>query len=127
MDSERLTTAALLAIGLLGLTACGASDTLPEPEPELETPGAFVAQRGSDGVFVLLRTLDKLTVENQDTLLFFTVYDVTPKSWDDARELSKRASLPVENQAVTAFEKLFLETPHRVVWYRTLTDEERLR
>lgn len=109
------------------ILGCGASDTLPEPEATLETPGAFVAQQETSGELVLLRTIDKLTVENQDTLLFFVLYDVTPASWDDARELSKRAYLPVEMAQLTAIESLFVEAPHRVVWYRSLTDEERLR
>lgn len=114
-------------LSLLAVTGCAASDTLPEPEPTLETPGAFVAQQEPSGRIVLLRTLDKLTIENQDTLLFFIQYDVSPKDWDGARELSKRAYLPVEFQQVSAIESLFVQAPHRVVWYRSLTDEEHLR
>lgn len=116
----------LLSILALPLAAC-ASETLPEPEPELLTPGTFVAQQESAGNLILLRTLDKLTVENDDTLIFFRHYDVTPESWDDARELAKRHDLPVRVAEITAFEKLFIKTPHRVVWYRTLSEEELLK
>lgn len=113
---------ALLMLSL-SLSAC-ASETLPEPEPELRTPGTFVAQQEASGELILLRTLDKLTVENQDTLIFFKLYDVAPKSWDDAREIARRHDLPVRATQITAFEELFVKTPYRVVWYRTLTPEE---
>lgn len=114
---------AALVLFSLALGGC-ASETLPEPEPRYDTPGAFIAQREGNGDLSLLRLLDRLTVENQDTLLFLSVYDVVPQSFDDARELAKRHDLPLRQGSVTAFGKLFVETEYRVVWFRTLTEEE---
>ena len=97
------------------------------PEPTLDTPGAFVAQREGDGSISLLRTLQKLTVAGQDTLLFFSVYDAPSQSWDEARELAKEHDLKLRYALTTAYEGPFLTTEFRVVWFRTLTDEERAR
>ncbi|APR87492.1 hypothetical protein A7982_12841 [Minicystis rosea] len=110
-----------------GLVAGCAPETEVGPEPELDTPGAFVAQREGDGSITLLRTLEKLTVAGQDTLLFFSVYDASPTTWDEARELAKQHDLKLRYELTTAYETPFLTSEFRVVWFRTLTDEERDR
>jgi hypothetical protein len=113
---------AVLLLGALALPACS-SDAVPEPEPTLETPGAFVALREDDGSFTLNRTLDRFLYAD-DTFLFFTVYDVEPTSFDDAREIAKRPYLPVRTPVLTASGNLFSKSDHRVVWFRSLTPEE---
>lgn len=113
----------LLAVVLL--PAC-ATESLPEPEPTLLTPGAFIAEDPSEGPMVLLRTLDTFTTE-QDIILALTEYDVEPASWEEAAELAKLPDLPIRYESTAASANLLSKSDHRVVWYRTLTDEERER
>jgi hypothetical protein len=107
------------------LPAC-ATDSLPEPEPTIVTPGAFIAEDATDGPIALLRTLDTFESED-DTVLALTEYDVTPSSFEEATFLARMPDLPVRFNLTAASAKLLSQTDHRVVWYRTLTDEERKR
>jgi len=102
-----------------------ASDDLILPEADLETPGAFVAVNGYDvdNEITLIRTIDRLVFENE-TLLFFSVYNVTPGSWEEAGELSKRPKLPLRAEIDAQPIGAITEHPWRVVWFRTLTEAE---
>jgi hypothetical protein len=115
-----------LAFFCTALTACGASDTAPEPEPELNTVGAFLAGDDGTGTLTLLRTLETLLVPN-DRMLFITIYDVKPSSLEDAREISKRHDIPISVELTNASETQLRNSSYRAVWYRTLTEEEARR
>jgi hypothetical protein len=109
-------------VACLLLPACS-SDTAAAPEAELDTPGAFIAVDEGKGGLVLHRMLEKVVLE-EETFLFLTVYDVSPSTWDEAGALAKRHDLPVRSGSVPAPAQLFPSGPHRVVWFRTLTEEE---
>jgi hypothetical protein len=121
-----------LALVCAALPACS-SDAAPEPEPTLETPGAFVAVNeedeeddAADGALTLMRILDTLSLPN-DTVLFVTVYNVNPTSWDEAREIAKSHDIPIRLDIQFASRAPLVAHPYRVVWFRTLTDEEKDR
>jgi hypothetical protein len=115
-----------LVLASLILPAC-ASDTAPEPEPTLDDPGTFVGIQDSAGNITLLRTLVRSILDN-GAFLDFTAYDVEATSWPGARELAKRQDLPVRVLVFAVSEDMFVaETDYRVVWYRTLTEEEEKR
>ena len=110
---------ALFAI-CLALVACS-SESIPEPAPEIQHAGAFVAV--SDPQIVLFRTLKAIRIEG-DTFLFLTVYDVTPTSFDHAREIAKQPSIPILKELDTRSKAQLMSSPHQVVWFRTLTKAE---
>lgn len=108
------------------LAACSA-DAAPEPEADFHTRGAFVAvDEGGPGL-ALYRTLDTLALDDQADLVFVTLYDVAPADWDAAREIAKQHDIPVDEPIDALSEAGFPAGPHRVVWFRTLTDEEKDR
>lgn len=109
-------------LACLLLPACS-SDTLTPPEADLETPGAFIAVDEGGAALVLHRSLETTVLETE-TFLFLTVYDVNPKTWDEAREIAKGHDIPIRNSSVPAPRKLFPSGPYKVVWFRTLTDDE---
>jgi len=117
--------AVALALASTWLPAC-ASDAAPQPEPTLEEPGSFVAVQEKPGVFSLQRTLDRVVLET-GTILVFTVYDVTPTSWSAARAISMGHDIPILHETTALAEELFTQSDYRVVWFRTLTDEEEQR
>jgi hypothetical protein len=115
-----------LSLSCLALPACS-SDAAPLPEPDIETPGAFIAfDEGITGKLSLIRTLDTLELPHE-TILFASVYDVDPVSWDEARELSKRHDLPLRLDIQFVTETPLKAVPYRVVWFRTLSEEEKER
>ena len=116
-----------LALSLSCAVSACSSDTAPEPEPEFEQPGAFVAVDRGDGALTLYRTLDRLRLEDGVTIMFVTVYDVRPPDWDAAREASKDPDLAVREAFRYEPRAVFTTNPQRVVWFRTLTDEEKAR
>lgn len=118
------TWAISLSIGALGC----ASDDLTSPEPALETPGAFVAIDGYDAEneITLIRILDRLTLESE-TLLFYSIYDVKPDSWQQAREFARDPNLPLRTEIDAQPRAAITFHPWRVVWFRTLTEEEEQR
>ena len=129
MHSEtrhRLRAAATLALfaALTAVLPACSSDSLAPPEPEVHHAGAFFAVGNSD--IALYRTLKALRIEG-DSILFLTLYDVTPSSFDHARDLAQQPSLPIRQELVSASETLLLKQPHRVVWFRTLTKPEEAR
>lgn len=114
-----------IALLLLGaaLPAC-VSDALPEPEPRLEQAGAFVAVDQGEEALLLFRTLSVLTVEGGDAIVFATIYNVAPTSWDEAREISRGHDIPMESPLTFLSRSALIEDPYQVVWFRTLSKEE---
>ena len=103
------------------LAACSA-DAVPEPEPTLETPGAYFAVV-VDGEYQLHRTLAVLANGSQDETLFVLRYTATPHSFDEARELAKDAPLPA-GSAIAIGHRYVVQREWRVVWFRSITSEE---
>jgi hypothetical protein len=96
--------ALLLAIGAAGCSA----DAAPEPEPRLTTPGAFIA-------------IEKEA--NRPLIVFVGHYGPTAGSFEEARALSKDTRLRFGT--IGRFLDTDLEQRNwRVVWFRTLTEEE---
>ncbi len=121
MDFKRLAYTGLCSAALYGC----ASDSAPEPEPDMETRGAFVAIQGySDKEpITLLRTLDRLRLENY-TLMFFTLYDVHPSTFSEAREMAKSHHIKIREEVWVENKDIAIAMPYEIVWFRTLSDEE---
>jgi len=111
---------AALGVFIALLSACS-SEALPPPEPEVYDAGAFFAV--GDTELALYRTLKALRIEG-DRILFTTLYDVVPVSFDHAREIAKQPSLPIRQELVSISEVLLERHPLQVVWFRTLTKAE---
>lgn len=109
------------------LSGC-ASDEITPPDPQLMTAGSFVAVEGyaEPGKLILVRMIDRLDFEFE-TLLFFSIYDVDPVNWDDAREWAQRPELPLRQEIDAQPSGAITELPNQVVWFRTLTIEEQGR
>jgi hypothetical protein len=124
MIARAIASAALALVCATGASGC-ASDAAHAPEPDLMTAGTFVAVVGYDepGHITLIRTLDHLELEN-DALLFMTVYDVHPSSWDEAREMAKSHDIPIRLEIRIEPIDVVTGSPYRVVWYRSLTQAE---
>lgn len=116
-----------LALAAMALSGC-ASDDVKLPEAELITPGAFIAVQHYEvgHEFTLIRTIDRLNFEFE-TLLFFSTYDVEPRSWDEAREMAKRHDLRLRQEIDAQPTGAITERSWQVVWFRTLTEEEEER
>jgi hypothetical protein len=112
----------VLVPGLFALCSCS-SDAPAEPEPRFDQPGAFVAMDEGAPSLLLFRTLSPWITEAQ-SFLFVTVYDVEPKNWDEAREISKSHDIPLRKPLELLTREGVEVAPHRVVWFRTLTVEE---
>ena len=123
MHSEISRLSFFLALAAVLFTACS-SESPPPPEPELRHSGAFFAV--SSTKIELFRTLKALHIEG-DNILFTTLYDVTPASFDEAREMAKRPDLPILQTLLVFSEVQVRENPLQVVWFRTLTAEEEKR
>lgn len=118
--------ARLVAIVALGSALGGcASDSAEAPEPTLETPGAFVAQEVHPQEVHLFRVLGALRLENGQTMLLMRRFAPRPTSFEAARELAKQPDLPVDLGLTHAVESEFVALPYRVVWFRTLNEQER--
>ena len=111
------------ALAAVLLTACSSESPLP-PEPELRHSGTFFAVNNTK--LELFRTLKALHIEG-DNILFTTLYDVAPASYDEAREMSKRTDLPIRETLLVFSEVQVLANPLQIVWFRTLTAEEEKR
>ncbi|MDI1451027.1 hypothetical protein [Polyangium sp. 6x1] len=110
------------------LAAACASDALTPPEAHIDTPGAFVAVEGYDepGELTLVRILDRLQFE-EARLLFMTVHDARPETYDEARELAKDHDLPIRELIRIEPDTVVTQSPHQIVWFRTLTKQEQER
>lgn len=116
----RVLARALLLGALLGGAGCSA-DAIEPPEPQLTTPGAFVAYEPEEGDLYLFQTLLAVRLQGT-TFLRVAVFEVRPKSYAEARELARDPTLEVADPAaglnLAAFDR-----PHRVVWFRSLSQE----
>lgn len=119
----RVKRRALLAFGLAwALGACSA-DSVPVPEPTLDTKGAFVAVAADGDDYELYRILTVLGTGRDDDVFFVAPFVVRPKSFDEARELAKDPAQPTLQ--VTAVGRLyFTSRDWRVVWFRSVSPEE---
>jgi hypothetical protein len=109
--------------------SCSA-DAVKVEDPTLETPGSFVATRRGDGRIQLdrliaLELLPATPTLAADALLHLTSYDETAASFDEARELAKRHDLTPAVENGIQLESALRAREFRVVWFRTLTDDER--
>jgi hypothetical protein len=110
----------MLALSLLG--ACSA-DHASEPEPTLETKGAFLAVASDDGGYELLRTLAVIGSGRDDDAFFVVPYDVTPQSFAAARELAKDPSLATK-PVVAIGRRYITSRDWEVVWFRSVSAAE---
>jgi hypothetical protein len=121
----------LLALAA-SLSGCSA-DAVEPAEPELWTPGAFVATAQQDGLVGLHRVLSveplppQPGVENteRNAILHLTAYQETAASFDEARELAQKHTLTPATKNYVQLASTFADFDYRIVWYRTLTAEER--
>ena len=118
--TERAPSRCTLFAMCLALAACS-SEALPEPEPEIQHAGAFVAVGDTD--LALYRTLKAVRIEG-DTIVFATLYDVAPRTFEHAREIAKQPQVPIRQELVTVSKALLEAHRHQVVWFRTLTKAE---
>lgn len=118
-----LVTYALFAALLASLPACSA-DAADEPEPTLETPGAFVAVAIDERGYQIWRTLTSIRLENRQEVLFFTAYAPVAEDYDEARALARDPELEIRQSLVVSSREYVTGIPWKVVWFRTLTDEE---
>ncbi|MCC6897812.1 MAG: hypothetical protein IT377_02495 [Polyangiaceae bacterium] len=107
-----------------GALAC-ASDAVDPPEPTLETGGAFVASEQAPGDVVLYRMLGSLHLENGETALIMKRFAARSQSFAQAEALAKERELAIDVALMSAPRSEFVKRPWRVVWYRTLDDQER--
>lgn len=116
-----------LVMSSSSLSGC-ASDEITPPEPQVMTAGSFIAVEGytEPGKLILVRMIDRLDFEFE-TLLFYSIYDVDPVNWEDARVLAQQPELPLRQEIDAQPSGAITELPHQVVWFRTLTEEEQGR
>jgi hypothetical protein len=110
---------------LLGLPGGCSADAADEPEPTLETPGAFIALADDEGTFQILRTLAGLEVGSGQDIIFFTLFEPKASDFEQARELARDRELPVSDPLVLVPKSDVLSRTWKVVWFRTLNEEER--
>jgi hypothetical protein len=113
------TTAAVL---WLACVSCSA-DAVQPPEPTLTTPGAFVAYEESSGSIRLIRSFQSFRVDD-NAFLFAAYYDQVATSYAEATALARDRSL-VPRAELVGFDLAVFTAPYRVVWFRSLTDQER--
>lgn len=110
-----------MLLSALALAACSA-DAVPEPEPTLETPGAYFAVV-VEGEYQLNRTITVFARGSQDETLFVVPYVATPHSFDEARELAKDPTLPTR-EVIAIGRRYVVQREWRVVWFRSVSPEE---
>lgn len=116
-------SAALLCLSGLGAVAGCSADAVLEPEPTLDTKGAFVAVVADSGELELYRTLAILGEGNDNDAFFVVPYLESPASFAAARELAKDPNLP--HRAVTAIGRRYITSREfEVVWFRSVSYEE---
>jgi hypothetical protein len=108
--------------GLFVLAGCSA-DKVPEPEPTLETKGAFIAVATDDGGYDLYRSLAVIGVGHDDDAFFVVPYLVEPTSFDEAREMAKDPALPAK-PVIAISRNAITSHDWRVVWFRSVSSEE---
>ncbi len=121
VDPKVLACCVLLVAGASGCSA----DAVTEPEPTLDTPGAFVAVANDQGTYDIQRTLIALNVGNGKDAVFCQLYAPTAPDFEQARELAKDPELPLADALVLVLKEDVLARDWKVVWFRTLNEEER--
>jgi hypothetical protein len=104
--------------------ACS-SDHAAEPEPTLETAGAFVAYSDEVGEIRLIRVLGGVVLDNGDTILFVTKYLPVLPSFDAAEDLAQGPTPPIAFKSTSVSRAEVESHPYRVVWFRSLSEEEK--
>ena len=117
--SPRRATAVVTLLALSMLAGCSA-DAVEAPEPEVETPGAIVAM-DTEGQGILLMQTQGITGFGQgDPILFVDLYQVTPRTFAEARELARDPNLRVRTKDYFITLLTVVSSPHEVVWFRSL-------
>lgn len=109
---------------LWALAGCS-SDAVDPPEPTLETPGSFVAREVAPNELHLFLILGALRLDNGQTMLLMRRFAPRPSNWVSAKELAQQPNLPIDLALTYSPENEFVTSPYRVVWFRTLTEQER--
>lgn len=112
---------AVAAVVALPLAGC-AADHAEAPDPEVTTPGAFLAVPSGEGDFTLLRTLEVFRLAGGEVVLTVRAYRDRAASLSAARELARHRDLVIEipELLVDAGDLYRAE----VVGYRSLGAEE---
>jgi len=114
--------ALVLVLGaVISLGACSA-DHVDEPEPTITTPGAFLAVESEGGRLAIWRVLGEFR-STYDSVYWMRIYEGLADDLAEARRMAQDPDLPVAQSVIMA-------TPAnlqgaRVVWYRSIDDEER--
>jgi hypothetical protein len=112
----------LLVFAWSTMGACSA-DSVAEPEPTLDTKGAFIAVAADDGDYQLFRSLAVLGDGSDDDAFFVVPYVEKPKTFAQARELAQNPSL--KGKDVIAIGRRYITSRDwRVVWFRSVSSEE---
>jgi hypothetical protein len=111
-------------VAALVISACSADSVTP-PEPTLETPGAFVLATDNSGLTILFRTLQVVPIDSTESLLGAILYAAAPSSPEQARAMAKDRALPVADPHASFSLRGVISLEPEVVWFRTLTQEER--
>jgi len=122
--SGRSPVSAALVAALLVISACSA-DSLTPPEPTVETPGAFVVTTDDSGVTILFRTLRVVPIDGTESLLDAILYAGEPSSSEEAKAWAKDRAFPVADPHVGFSLRGIISLEPEVVWFRTLTQDER--
>lgn len=106
-----------------------ASDAAPEPEPELEVPGSFVAfdDGHAGGRLTLVQVLATVRLESGDSMVFAAVYAERTGTFAEARALAQRDDALLQSPMSILSGRVITTRRYDVVWYRSLTEEERER
>jgi len=105
-------------------TGCSA-DAVPESEPTFRTPGAFLAARIAPSEYTLSRTIGELPPIAGQQLLVVTQYTPVLHSLAAARELAQDSTIPIRYQALVVPLSEFSNGRWEVVWFRSLTEDEK--
>jgi hypothetical protein len=125
VNYRTMTRRLVLAAGIATLGLGCSADAVDAPEPAIDTPGAFVAYEESPGQLRLMRTFQKL-VADDNAFLFAAFYDPLLGSYAEAENMARDRSATPQPDLIgldlTAF-----AAPYRVVWFRSLSEQERAR
>jgi hypothetical protein len=110
----------LVAACLASLLGACSADAVEEPEPGVETPGAFVGLEDEALGIVILRTQATTGLETGERILIVSVLEAHPRSFEEARALVRGPDLPVRTPSYFITLRTVLTNPHEVLWFRSL-------